>query len=61
MESIPPGMKKRKRSETPAERMTSEDEGKYAGQEERASKRVDEGDPDYDHTSIRSSSSLGLE
>lgn len=44
---FPPGIKKRKRSRTPPERMTSDDEAKYLEQEQRASKRIEDDDPDY--------------
>ncbi|KAF2802115.1 uncharacterized protein BDZ99DRAFT_492279 [Mytilinidion resinicola] len=46
--SILPGVKKRKRSETPPERMASDDEAKFAKQEERAAKRMADYDPDYE-------------
>ena len=49
--SILPGVKKRKRSETPPERMASDDEARHAGQEERAAKRIADDDPDYEDTS----------
>jgi hypothetical protein len=55
--SILPGVKKRKRSETPPERLASDDEAKYAEQELRAAKRMEKDDQDYEHTSMRSSSS----
>ena len=55
--SILPGVKKRKRSETPPERLASDDEAKYAGQELRAAKRMEKDDQDYEHTPMRSSSS----
>jgi hypothetical protein len=45
--SILPGVKKRKRSETPPERMASDDEAKYVKQEQRAAKRMEDDDPDY--------------
>jgi hypothetical protein len=41
---------KRKRSETPPEKITSDDEAKYVGLEERAAKRIADNDPDYDNT-----------
>ena len=53
--SILPGVKKRKRSETPPERLASDDEAKYAEQELKAIKRIEKDDQDYMHTSIRSS------
>ena len=55
--SILPGVKKRKRSETPPERLASDDEAKYAEQELRAAKRMEKDDQDYEHTSMRSGSS----
>jgi len=55
--SILRGVKKRKRSETPPERLASDDEAKYAEQELRAAKRMEKDDQDYEHTSMRSSSS----
>jgi hypothetical protein len=54
--SISPGLKKRKRSETPPDQIAPEDEARYIKQEERAAKRVAEDDPDYDDTSINRSS-----
>lgn len=44
--SIGPGVKKRKRSETPPEEITSGDESRYIDQEERVAKRIADGDPD---------------
>jgi hypothetical protein len=55
--SILPGVKKRKRSETPPERLASDNEAKHAEQELRAAKRMEKVDQDYEHTSMRSSSS----
>jgi hypothetical protein len=49
--SILPGIKKRKRSETPSERMVSDDEAKYAEQEERVAKCIADDDPDYEDRS----------
>jgi hypothetical protein len=46
--SILPGVQKRKRSETPPERMASGDEAKYIEQEERAAKRMEDNDPNYE-------------
>jgi hypothetical protein len=54
-DSIAPGLKKRKRAETPPDQITSGDEAKYVGQEERAAKRMAEDDPEYEDTSIKSS------
>ena len=45
------GVKKRKRSITPPEEITSSDEAKYVEQEERATKRMADDDLDYDITS----------
>ena len=46
--SILPGVKKRKRSETPPERIASDDEARYAEQVERAAKRMADNDSDYE-------------
>jgi len=54
--SIAPGLKKRKRSETPPDQITSGDEARYVKQEERAAKRMADDDPDYENTSMGSSS-----
>lgn len=45
---IAPGIKKRKRSETPEDRIASGDEAWYAEQEERTTKRIAGDDPDYE-------------
>jgi hypothetical protein len=42
------GVKKRKRSDTPLERITSDDEAWYTNQEKRAAKHMAEDDPDYE-------------
>ena len=55
--SMAPGLKKRKRSETPPDHIASGDEARYADQEERALKRMADDDPEYENTSMRSSSS----
>lgn len=47
--SIAPGLKKRKRSETPPERMTSDDEGRFIEHEERVAKRLADDDPEYEN------------
>lgn len=52
---IGPGIKKRKRSRTPPEEITSGDEARYLEQEARAAKRMTEGDPNYEDTSTTSS------
>ncbi|KAK2765091.1 hypothetical protein FQN54_008790 [Arachnomyces sp. PD_36] len=52
--SIAPGVKKRKRSETPPDQITSGDEARYIEQEERTAKRVEGDDSDYEDTSIKS-------
>jgi hypothetical protein len=52
--SIGPGVRKRKRSPTPPEEITSSDEVRYVEREERAAKRMADDDPDYEGTSIRS-------
>lgn len=44
---IAPGVKKRKRSESPIEEVTSGDERIYINQVERVAKRMAEADPDY--------------
>src|SRR5689334_4961606 len=49
--SIAPMVKKRKRSETPPEEITSSDEARYTEQEEREAKRVADSDPDYEELS----------
>lgn len=56
VQSIAPGIKKRKRSETPPEEITSSDEARYAEQEERTAKRIANGDPDYETEPSGSSS-----
>jgi len=53
---LPIGVKKRKRSETAPEKIASADEARYIEQEERAAKRVAEGDPDYEDISAKSPS-----
>ena len=54
---VAPGVKKRKRSETPPEELVSGDEAKYFEREQRAVKRIADEDTDYeDRSSIRSSS-----
>lgn len=52
---VPPGLKKRKRSETPSETIASDDEAKYTEQEERAAKRAAAEDLEYKPTLSRSS------
>lgn len=44
--SIGPGVKKRKRSETPPEEITSGDKSRYTEQEKRVAKRMADGDSD---------------
>ena len=44
---IAPGLRKRKRSETPPEQVTSSDEARYTEQEERVARRMEDNDPDY--------------
>jgi hypothetical protein len=51
---LPVGVKKRKRSETPSEEIASADEARYVEQEERATKRIAEGDSDYENISAKS-------
>jgi hypothetical protein len=53
---LPAGVKKRKRSETPPEEVASADEARYVEQEERAAKRIADGDSDYEGISAKSSS-----
>jgi hypothetical protein len=43
----PLGSKSTKVSRTPPEKMTSDDEEKYVGQEQRAAKRMEDDDLDY--------------
>ena len=52
--SVAPGVKKRQRSETPSEQIASDDEARYVEHEERAAKRVAEGEPDYEYSLIKS-------
>lgn len=52
--SIAPGIKKRKRPETPPDQITSDDEARYVEQEERVAKRIAGDDPDYENLSIKS-------
>ncbi|KAF2004129.1 hypothetical protein P154DRAFT_519687 [Amniculicola lignicola CBS 123094] len=52
-DSLAPGIKKRKRSQTPPEEITSGDEARYVEQEERAAKRMADDDSDYESTLIR--------
>jgi hypothetical protein len=54
--SVAPGLTKRKRSETPPDQITSNDEARYVEQEERAAKRTAQQDQDYEGSSIESSS-----
>ena len=44
---IAPGLRKRKRSEMPPERITSSDGARYIEQEERVARRMEDNDPDY--------------
>jgi len=44
---IAPGLRKRKRSETPPEQITSSDEARYIEQERRVARRMEDNDPDY--------------
>jgi hypothetical protein len=54
MHSIAPRVKKRKRSETPIEKIASSDEARYIKQENRAAKRMVDDNSDYKDTSIKS-------
>lgn len=54
--SVAPGVKKRKRLETPLEEIASGDGVRYAEQEERAVKRIADTDPDYEDISLIKSS-----
>lgn len=54
---IAPGVKKRKRSETPPEQIVSGDEATYRALEERAAKRIAANDSDYEDTLSKKSSS----
>lgn len=49
--SIPAGVKKRKRSETPTDVMVPRDEARYIKEEEREAKRAAVNDLDYEYTS----------
>ncbi|KAF2729083.1 hypothetical protein EJ04DRAFT_502924 [Polyplosphaeria fusca] len=55
-DSLDPGVKKRKRLETPPEEIALEDEAKYIESEQRAAKRVADADSDYENLSYKSSS-----
>ena len=44
---IAPGLRKRKRSETPPEQIAPRDEAKYVEQERRVARRMEDNDPDY--------------
>ena len=44
---VAPGLRKRKRSETPPEKIHPIDEAKYREQEKRAARRMEDDDPDY--------------
>lgn len=55
--SVAPGVKKRKRLETPPEEITASDEARYVEREERAAKRLAQNDPDYEDMSSMKSSS----
>jgi hypothetical protein len=46
--TVVPGVKKRKRLETPPDEITTSDEEGYVDEEERATKRVADKDPDYE-------------
>jgi hypothetical protein len=54
---VAPGLKKRKRLETPPEQITSGDETRFLEHEQRAAKRMEDDDPDYENPSTTSSSS----
>jgi len=47
MHLIAPGLRKRKRSETPPEQITTSDEARYIEQEKRVARRMEDNDPDY--------------
>ncbi|KAK4981164.1 hypothetical protein LTR66_001493 [Elasticomyces elasticus] len=55
--TIPSGIRKRKRSETPAEEVDSGDEARFHEQEQKAAKRAAINDPDYETISTKSGSS----
>ncbi|KAL9616344.1 MAG: hypothetical protein Q9160_008787 [Pyrenula sp. 1 TL-2023] len=57
---LPPGAKKRKRSETPAEEIIFNDEAWYAEHEERDAKRAEVDDYDYEDTGTTGPSSRTL-
>ena len=44
---IAPGLRKRKRSETPPEEITPGDEAKYIEREKKVARRMEDDDPDY--------------
>ncbi|KAH8723921.1 hypothetical protein GQ44DRAFT_577396, partial [Phaeosphaeriaceae sp. PMI808] len=46
--TVVPGVKKRKRLETPSEEITSSDEARYVKEEEREAKRMADGDLDFE-------------
>lgn len=48
-DALAPGVKKRKRSITPPEEITSEDEAKYIEQEKRVAKHTARDDLDYEN------------
>lgn len=50
-QSFAAGHKKRKRSATPPEQFASDDEARYAEQEQRAARRMEADDSDYENTS----------
>lgn len=55
--TLPSGVRKRKRSETPEEEIASCDEARFLEQEQKAAKRAAINDPDYETTSTESGSS----
>ena len=44
---IAPGLKKRKRSETPPEEIGPRDKARYTKQEDKVARRMEDDDPDY--------------
>ena len=54
---IAPGLKKRRRSDTPPEQIGSGDEAMYVEQEQRAARRIAENDLDYEDMPTTSTSS----
>ena len=54
--SLRPGFRRRKRSETPPKKIASDNKKEYVQQEQKAFKRMEQDDPDYEATTISVSS-----